>query len=407
MRPRSQSIAWRTAAVVLAAAVWGCNGGRTPERIVLIVVDTLRRDHLSIYGADVRTPNMERLAGSGAVVRNSVSSFHQTTMSMGAIFTGRTPSLASGDPAETIAIIGPNWCGLARFASPDSDDGCVPAGMQTLGEMMRDRGYWTAAVVANRLLFAPAGFEQGFDEWVEVGTSRPGIPAKHITRMAQQRAGPHVNAAVRRLLRERPNDRFFLYVHYMDVHDWHQRQLEYAKAVERMDESIGNLVAALEDDDLLDGMVIVVVGDHGEILGGEEHLLPTMPTHIGNPSFEQVLGVPLVVVGGDVDEGGVPFRSEDLYHFFARLVGASVSTARDLEPGELFLTEAWYRTYRMGRWKSYWRRLDGDHRLVVSPPIRARRPTSARSTPRSRRRTGNAWRNSPNASPRREPSCGS
>jgi len=40
------------------------------------------------------------------------------------------------------------------------------------------------------------------------------------------------------------------------------------------------------------------------------------------------------------------------------------SEERDLEADELFLTEAWYRTYRTGRWKSYWRRADGDFRLV-------------------------------------------
>jgi hypothetical protein len=38
--------------------------------------------------------------------------------------------------------------------------------------------------------------------------------------------------------------------------------------------------------------------------------------------------------------------------------------ARDLEPGELFLSESWFRTYRKGRWKSFWRRVDGSFHLV-------------------------------------------
>jgi arylsulfatase A-like enzyme len=149
----------------------------------------------------------------------------------------------------------------------------------------------------------------------------------------------------------------------MDVHDWHQRRLEYAEAVEVVDEAVGDLVSELNQNGLLDDAVLILVGDHGEALG-ERHLLPTMPTHFGNPSFEQVLAVPLVVVGAEVEEDGVPIRSEDLYHLFERLVGLPVSSASDLQPGELFLTEARYRTYRRGRWKSFWRRIDGDFRLV-------------------------------------------
>ena len=67
-----------------------------PERIVLIVIDTLRRDALSCYGGSTPTPNIDGLAAQGQLFSNALGSFHQTTMSMGAMFTGRTPSLESG-----------------------------------------------------------------------------------------------------------------------------------------------------------------------------------------------------------------------------------------------------------------------------------------------------------------------
>jgi hypothetical protein len=216
--------------------------------------------------------------------------------------------------------------------------------------------------VTNRFLFASSGFEQGFDEWAEVGKYKVRA-RKDLQHAAELRAGPRVNEAVRRVLKNRPSDRVFLYVHYMDVHDWYQRRRTYAEAVEAVDASVGDLADELNQNGLLDGTVLIIVGDHGESLG-ESHVLPTMPTHIGNPSFEQVLGIPLVVVGAEVDEEGVPIRSEDLYHLVARLVRLPVSSARDLEPGELFLSELRYRTYRMGRWKSFWRRNDGDFRLI-------------------------------------------
>lgn len=349
--------------VLAISATTGCVRGEGPERIVLVVVDTLRRDHLSIHGADVETPNIAKLAAMGAAVPNAVASYHQTTMSMGALFTGRTPSIESGDPTRSLGRITPNWCGMARFDPENQDDSCVPHSMQTLAEVMRSRGYWTAAAVANRLLFEPAGFAQGFDAWVEVGSSKEVRKLKNLPRAAQQRSGPEVNAAVRRLLEERPDDRFFLYVHYMDVHDWHQRRLSYARAVEVVDESIGELMSLLDGEGLMEGTAVVLVGDHGERLG-EQHLLGGLPTHLGNPSFETVLGIPLIVVGADVSGYDAPLRSEDVHYVMRQMVEIPAPATRDLEPGELFLSESWYRTYRKGRWKSFWRRDDGSFHLV-------------------------------------------
>jgi arylsulfatase A-like enzyme len=233
----------------------------------------------------------------------------------------------------------------------------------TLGEMMHEQGYWSAAVVANRLLFRPAGFDAGFDRWAEVGSSDDEFVLNNRNLSANQRTGAHVNAAVRGLLETRPDAPTFLYVHYMDVHDWNQRRMSYAESVETVDRAIGELMTDLEAHGLLDEALVVLLADHGEALG-ESHLLQPMPTHFGNPSFEPVLQVPLVVVGAEVAVSEVPIRSEDIYHLLAKLVGYEVAAERDLEPDELFLAEAWYRTYRSGHWKSYWRRADGEYRLV-------------------------------------------
>lgn len=334
-----------------------------PRHVVLVVVDTLRRDHLSIYGADTATPNIARLAARGVVVEDAIASFHQTTMSMGALFTGRTPSLESGDPERSLARIGPNWCGLARFGGEGGGDACVPAGLRALGEVMHEQGYWTGAVVANRLLFRPAGFDAGFERWIEVGSGDEEYVLANPSRSAVRRTGDHVNQAVRELLAARPDAPTFLYVHYMDVHDWNQRRLTYAESVEAVDRAIGELVDALDASGLTDDALMVVISDHGEGLG-EPHLLPSMPTHFGNPSFEPVLRIPLVVVGAELPERAEPWRSEDVYHLLAEWVGGETQSERDLEADELFLSEAWYRTYRVGRWKSFWRRMDGEYRLV-------------------------------------------
>ncbi|MBW2399959.1 MAG: sulfatase-like hydrolase/transferase [Deltaproteobacteria bacterium] len=367
LRGVSASALWWWPALLGVLAVTGCGAAdglrERPEHVVLIVVDTLRRDHLSIYGSELETPNIARLAARGVAIENALASFHQTTLSMGALFSGRTPSLESGDPERALARISPNWCGLARFRAEGAEEACVPERLFTLGELMREQGYWSAAVVANRLLFRPAGFDAGFDRWEEVGVADKASVLANPGLSANQRTGAHVNTAVRELLAERPDEPTFLYVHYMDVHDWNQRHMTYAESVEAVDRAIGELWGVLEAHGLWGDALIVLISDHGETLG-EPHLLQSLPTHFGNPSFEPVLRVPLVVVGAEVEESDVPIRSEDVYHLLAELVGNGGSEERDLEADELFLTEAWYRTYRTGRWKSYWRRADGDFRLV-------------------------------------------
>jgi arylsulfatase A-like enzyme len=360
----------RLAAAVVAALVFGGCGSDsmtagTPERIVLIVVDTLRRDHLSPYGAEVATPNIARLAREGIVHRNAIASFHMTSMSMGALWSGRTPALSSGDPSRAIAWNESNWCGMARFGP--AAGACFPANVPLLGSAMRDLDYETIGVTANSMLFGAAGFSQGFDQWLEVPDSGPAGKRKVLAQTWQQssaaRAAPAVIAAVERALAKRDSDRFFLYVHFMDVHDWAARKVSYRQTVEEVDDGIGRLLALLEAEGLLEGSAIVFTSDHGESLD-EPHLVPTTPRHIGNPSFEPVLAVPLIVKGLDFSHAGPIVRSEDLFRILVRTAGGTPPDASDLEPEELFVTEQAYRTYRRGRWKSFSGRYDGTFRLV-------------------------------------------
>jgi hypothetical protein len=343
----------------------GCADAGAPERIILIVVDTLRRDQLSVYGAEIRTPNVARLARRGRVYGHGLSSFHQTSMSMAALFTGRTPSLESGHPDQPLDWNAHDWCGMRRFAS-EADDQCVPASVPTLGEIMKASGYWTVGIASNPMTFAYSGLARGFDRWQELqATKRQGILAfkpEHRAQFAASRAGDKVVAEAIEALRGRETDRFFLYVHFMDVHDWHFRGIPYTQGVEEMDLALGTLLDYLEGEDLFDGAVVVLTSDHGESFQ-EPHLLRGTPRHFGNPSFEAVLQVPLIVVGARLREGG-PVRSDDLFHFLVRVAGSPAQTRGLLEPGELLLSERAYRTYRLGRWKSFWRRPDGAFYLV-------------------------------------------
>jgi arylsulfatase A-like enzyme len=348
----------------LAAAAVAYLRDRPPERIVLVVIDTLRRDHVSAYAPGAATPNIDVLARGGTVFTNAVASFHQTTMSMAALLTGLTPSIEGAPPGTVVPWSSTTWCGLHRFRRSADDLGCVPE-VPTLAAALRAAGYRTVGVVGNPLVLRPNGFEQGFDDWLELryffsfdememfgGKPRP------LSDLTKTRTGLEVNRLVQKWLAARKTDRFFLYVHYMDVHDYQMRSVPYATGVARADWWFGELHKMLAAQGLLDDAVIVLTSDHGEGLG-EPHPLPGGTAHLGNPSFESVLQVPLLVWPAVGDDPRRLMRSDDVTRLIRRLARLDAGPAVALEPGELFVGEQRFRTYRRGDWKSVRARPDG------------------------------------------------
>jgi arylsulfatase A-like enzyme len=342
-----------------------------PERILLIVIDTLRRDHVSAYGSGPATPNLDALADRGQRFDRALASYHQTSMSMSALFTGRTPSLERGVLNPSLHWNGTTWCGLARFGETPlpKDAPCLPDALPTLGEELDAAGYWTIGIASNHFLFEPSGFSRGFDDWIEVGDvganrgqwARMGVP---IAR--EERSWFHVNRAAEAALDRRESDHFFLYVHYMDVHDYAGAEsapaASYRRAVETVDVAVGTLLGALEERDLLDDMVVVVTADHGERLV-EEHLLAGPRGHVGNPSYQEVLEIPLIVAPAIFDDPEALVRTQDLFDRLRSLAGLPPREGTVLSPDELLIGERRFRTYVAGRYKSVIRRSDASHRL--------------------------------------------
>jgi arylsulfatase A-like enzyme len=159
--------------------------------------------------------------------------------------------------------------------------------------------------------------------------------------------------AVEALLASRPSDHFFLYVHIMDAHDYLREERDYADSVGLADQAVGELVSILDREGLLDDAFLLLTADHGERLD-EQHAVRGTKSHHGNPSFEEVLRVPLVVVPEFFPEAlpGV-LRGEDLNRLIQRIAGIQDLGPHELQPGELFVSETRYQSYRMGRWKSY------------------------------------------------------
>jgi len=364
-RARWKLVAVAAAAIAVAAgATWLAPRAQPPARIVLVVVDTLRRDHLSPYGSSVATPNVAALAARGQVFENAVSSFHQTSMSMAAMFTGRTPSIETGDPRQALPWNGSTWCGMARFGSGEGDL-CLPRGLPTLAERLRAAGYWTIGVTSNQFLYEPSGFSRGFDDWSQVDERKPTVgpeSREDVPHPGRSRTWASVNLAVDTALGRRPTDHFFLYVHYLDVHDYRFARRTYSEAVAVMDQALGRLFGKLEKAGLLDGAVVVLTADHGERLG-EAHGIPgEVPNsygHYGNPSWQELLRIPLVVAPPVFADTQRFVRTQDLYALVQQIAGLEPGPAADTRPDELFVGELFFRTYRLGQWKATLRRSDG------------------------------------------------
>ena len=99
IRLRRRLVKWRRLAIewqkslILALLpffflVGGCgtNEPFVPERVIFILVDTLRADYIGSAGGPVPTPHLDRLAAEGQLLTRAVASFNVTSMSMGAIF---------------------------------------------------------------------------------------------------------------------------------------------------------------------------------------------------------------------------------------------------------------------------------------------------------------------------------
>lgn len=153
--------------------------------ILIIVLDSLRADHLGAYGYSKPTsPFIDRLAAEGIVFDRAQSNSSYTMESVASLFSGRFPSTHP-------------W-GAGWHARPDP-------GQPTLAEHFQSAGYATA-LFSNTPAINYPGFFRGFDEvacHAEFGHS--GLAPRLVERAL-------------RFTRDHRDARRFLYLHFMDPH---------------------------------------------------------------------------------------------------------------------------------------------------------------------------------------------
>jgi arylsulfatase A-like enzyme len=134
--------------VLVVAGGWLASCARRPEgpNILLITLDTTRRDHLGMYGYPIPTsPNLDRLAADSVVYTNAYAVSSWTMPTHASIFTGKFPSAhgANYDPEGPLNLgdgIGAQFGGYR--ARPIAEDEV------TLAELLSDHGYETGGIIA-------------------------------------------------------------------------------------------------------------------------------------------------------------------------------------------------------------------------------------------------------------------
>ncbi len=296
----------KLAGASLLAALAACGREEQPRLVVLVSVDTLRADHLGLYGyARPTSPFLDALALESTVFEEAMSTSPWTLPAHASLLTGLYPSRH----------------GLT------SHERYLDSGLVTLAQLFSNAGYRTAAVVNSHNLSPVFGLDRGFQQYryVEELLSRR-EPSTEITDQAME------------WVREAKESRLFLFLHYYDVHsDYvslpeHESQFlrpyqgiadgstaqlaahreggaalspadapnlidRYDAGIRQMDAEIKRFVGFLRERGVWEDTLFVLTSDHGEEFfehGGVLH---------GQTQYQEAIRVPLVVRGPGVPRG--------------------------------------------------------------------------------------------------------
>lgn len=299
--------------VVLLGSSCGPGSEKTESRVhnaginvLLLTIDTLRPDHLSLYGYPRKTsPSIDRLASKGVTFDLAFTYWPKTRGSFASMFT----SLYASQHGLTVR---------------DRD---LPEFDQTLAETLKEAGYRTAAAIDNGNLDASLGFSQGFDEYEQTWLESDSTELKRTARITD--FGEEFLA--------RPDDGrpFFLWLHYVNPHSpydpppellerfrgdgviprgsvldkvvgfhggvnrklagegerhWGDYVDRYDAEILTADQEIGRILTALEKSPYAGKTIVLLASDHGESLGEHDYFFDH-----GNDLFNPSLRVPLVV----------------------------------------------------------------------------------------------------------------
>ncbi len=286
--------------------------------IILIVWDTVRKDHLSAFGYERNTtPFLEGIMKDSMVYSNVISVSPWTLPSHASIFTGLYPRSHGAHHVYDSKGQGHDFRG-------------IPKDFVTIAELLSEKGYQCIGISANPAYAGKSvNIDQGFDYFSDelnpsciessrldlknyiVGKLKKLVPVRYYhTLFTPYKTAGQVNSLLKRILDAKSFKRpVFLFVNYMDAHGPYyppprlmnrytgfsknimkkgsgeimneimntnrsitveeRRHLvsQYDAEINYLDEELNTLINLLKDRDMYNDFMIILTSDHGELLG--------------------------------------------------------------------------------------------------------------------------------------------
>jgi len=315
------------------------------KNAILITIDALRADHLSCLGYHRKTtPQLDEIAKHGILFKNAISNGASTPTSFRPILT-------------------------STYHSMYNDDRYLSKYRLTIQEALKRHGYSTAAFHSNPYLSGYFGYNRGFDTFVEISDFKKGdlfkgietkgfeslfhkflfefklmkFKLKKLYKFSKGEVYAKANTLNEKAiawLKEHP-EKFFIWLHYMDVHTPYTPPKEYLKLfssssynviknlkfylkikrnimekfsekdlellidlydaeIRYVDTEIGLLLDELRKMGILHETLIIITSDHGE-----EFFEHGVFGHTHQHLYDELLRVPLIIYAPEIDENSV------------------------------------------------------------------------------------------------------
>ncbi len=276
---------------VLALLLPGCTKKQAKPNILLITIDTLRRDHLGFYGYPLDTsPFIDSLAKEGVVFKNVVTPL----------------PLTDGSHATILTSLHPLAHQVIRNATSLKDK------VETIAEVLKKNGYYTIGTVAAFHLSKKYNFSQGFDSFSDTWDKSIKYNenwfrvAESVNKSLFEQIDEYLE---KRKKNEKENDKpLFIWVHYYDPHTPYVNRKEiifepyeknkkrfpfinYDKEIRYTDEQFKKLYGYLEQKGLSETMITCITADHGEQLGDHG------ASAVHHDFYSETIMVPLIFHG--------------------------------------------------------------------------------------------------------------
>lgn len=320
MRATPRTLSWIEALALALAASCDQSSPARPEHVLLVLVDTLRADHLGSMGHPRSpTPAIDSVAEAGVIFEEAYAQSSWTSPSIVSLFTGR------------------------RLAEDRLD---LPAALPTLAESFQRAGWATGAFIMNDIVHEKQGFARGFDhfeqmvpysengpilEWLAAHAAERAFTYVHLNEVHDPYLPPEPYVRCRKTPDPLPSEQRAYYervTHELALQgdlEAEMRHIEaerggYVDDVCYSDARIGGLLEGLAAQGLAERTLVVITADHGEglwtrvammygqrrkaLASGEPPRLSNtlMPTH-GNQVYRELLHVPWVMSGPGLPDG--------------------------------------------------------------------------------------------------------